>query len=278
MTKLKQIILLLLVGSSIHAKNIIWDLGDTLFRISPYKMAWKIGIWNIASYSLFDWRSPNIKHMLYDVLDKLNPSEEHPYEIATDNEGRPMPIIMHHWLAGAVSGTEVMKSVREYIDHLELQHYFVSAREKRLLLAVLEQMFNPEAFVDTIYPIMDGINLLHDCYHAKDAHGKLKNKLFVLSNWDEASSEVLQRRYADIFNTYFHGVIMSGAIGLIKPQKNAFEYVLKTYDLDPKETIFIDDQYDNILAAQSVGIIGLLMCRDNYKTLRNVLTKLGALE
>jgi len=277
---MRKIVFLLLccMGLS-QAKTIIWDLGETLFSTSHFAFARTIGLQHFLSYMLFDWKNPNIKPKVFDILERMNPSEEHPREIATDNEGNPLPIIMHKWLAGIISGAEIIKSMHDYIGQLEMQDYFVSKREKTLVVKTLEQMFNPQALVDATYPITDAIELLHDCYHAKNEDGSPKNTLFILSNWDEVSFELLKKRYTSIFNTYFdlHRIVISGAIGLIKPARDAFLYVLKTYNLDPTDCIFIDDLYDNILAAQSVGITSLMVCKNNYKTLRNILARLGAL-
>jgi len=275
----RQLFIALLIGFTVHSKVIIWDLGDTLFGTSYFTFARKIGLRHFLSYMLLDWRNPNVKPIVFDVLEKMNPSEEYPKEIATDNEGNPLPVIMNHWLAGIISGEMVIQSIREYFTHLDAQKYFASKRQRRLVLKTIEQMFSPSTLVAATYPIIEGIELLHDCYHARNADGALKNSLFVLSNWDDISFKLLKKRYADIFDAYFenHHIVISGAIGLIKPKKEAFAYVLKTYHLDPKECIFIDDQYDNILAAQEVGITSLLMCKGNYTTLRNILIKLEVL-
>lgn len=272
-------IALLSVSITAHSKVIIWDLGSTLFSTSFMTFAYKIGLHNFLAYMIFDLRNPNVKAIVFDVLQKINPTEENPKEIATDDEGNPLPIVMNRWLAGLVPATETLKSIHDYIEQLDARNYFVSKRQKRLVAKTIDQMFNPETLVEATHPIEDAITLLDECFHAKNGDGSPKNILFVLSNWDDISFELLRKRYAAIFDTYFdkHHVIISGAIGLIKPQKEAFAYVLRTYQLDAHDCIFIDDQYDNVLAAQAVGITSLLVCKDNYKTLRTILTKLDVL-
>ncbi|HEV2601941.1 MAG TPA: HAD-IA family hydrolase [Candidatus Babeliales bacterium] len=273
------IIIISCCTASAYSKVIIWDLGDTLFGTSYVTFARQIGVHHFINYMLFDWQSPNIRPMVFDVLSKINPPEEFPREIATDSEGTPLPIIMNRWLAGIISGQELLKSVRDYIEHLDKQKYFISNRQKTLVLKTLEQMFDPESLVNATYPLPDAIALLNDCYHAKKPDGSPKNTLLVLSNWDTVSFDLLQKRYADIFDTYFkkNHIIVSGAIGLIKPEKEAFKYVLNTYKLDPADCIFINDLYENVLAAQAAGITALTICKGNYKSLRAILKKLDAL-
>ena len=41
---------------------------------------------------------------------------------------------------------------------------------------------------------------------------------------------------------------------MAKPQKRIFKYTLEKYNLDPEETVLVDDMKDNILSAQSLGI------------------------
>jgi putative hydrolase of the HAD superfamily len=265
-------------SSCIFGKTLIWDLGDTLFTTSQYKIAWKIGLQHFIGYALFDWRDPRtIRSVIFNILEAMDPAQEHPTYVATDNEGNPLPVIMNRWLAGTISGKEAFISIRDYVEQLDKQKYFVSAREKNLVMKTFEQMFEPQTLVDATQPIEEALKLLHECYHAKNKDGTPKNTLIVLSNWDEVSFALLKKRYAHIFDTYFHHIVISGAIGLIKPKKDAFTYVIKTYNLNPKDCIFINDQYDNVLAAESAGILALTVCRKNYKSLRSILLRLGAL-
>ena len=277
----KKLVFIIMLSITIYAQSkvIIWDLGNTLFGTSYMTFAYNIGFFNFITYMIIDFRNPNVKPIVFDIMQKINPSEENLEEVAADDEGNPLPVVMNRWLAGLITGKEALKSIHDYVNQLEAQNYFVSRRQKRLVLKTLDQMFNPDTLVAATYPIMDGIALLDECFHAKNSDGSAKNVLFVLSNWDDVSFEILKTRYAEIFDKYFdkNHVIISGAIGLIKPKKEAFAYVLNTYKLNPKECIFIDDQYDNILAAEDVGITSLLMCKGNYKTLRNILVKLDAL-
>lgn len=279
--KILKIISLILIflSSILDAKTIIWDLGDTLFTTSRFRMAYNIGIYKFLTYSILDLKSPNIQPIINDILNKIDPPENYKGEIATDRSGEPLPSLINKWLAGLVLSKDLIKSINDYIDQLDQRNFFISLRQKELVKRTFEAMFDPKTLVSATYPLDDGIKLLERCYKASDKHGNPKNTLLVLSNWDEISFKELKERYANIFDKYFNpkNVVVSGAIGLIKPEKEAFKYILKNYKLDPKDCIFIDDQYDNILAAQSVGITSLLLCRGNYQTLEKILEKLNVL-
>lgn len=72
---------------------------------------------------------------------------------------------------------------------------------------------------------------------------------------------------------HFDGLVMSGNLGIVKPSYQIFDYLCKTYNLDPSETIFVDDRRDNIEGAEKYGIQGYLFDGDANK-LRKYLEKI----
>ncbi|MBE7036676.1 MAG: HAD family phosphatase [Ruminococcaceae bacterium] len=63
----------------------------------------------------------------------------------------------------------------------------------------------------------------------------------------------------------FRGCVFSGTIGITKPGKEIFDYLLKTYSLKADECLFIDDSIMNIKGAETVGINGYLFDGDAEK-------------
>lgn len=61
------------------------------------------------------------------------------------------------------------------------------------------------------------------------------------------------------FNDYFDEVYYSCRLGMRKPDKEIFEYVLKKNNLDPEETIFIDDSIQHVKGAGECGIHAFLL-------------------
>ena len=78
------------------------------------------------------------------------------------------------------------------------------------------------------------------------------NSLFVLSNMHLASIAYLEEQHD--FWTVFDGVVISSRIQMVKPERQIYEYLLKRYQLDPTETVFIDDLPENLEAASALGI------------------------
>jgi len=71
----------------------------------------------------------------------------------------------------------------------------------------------------------------------------------------------------------FSGIIISGIEGCMKPNDDIFHLTIDRFELDPSETLFIDDSLPNINTAQRLGINGFHFKRsqDCYKELRRIL-------
>jgi len=85
-----------------------------------------------------------------------------------------------------------------------------------------------------------------------------KYRLFLLSNTNEIHiAEVVHKMGAsryDQFKNCFEGFYLSHEIGMYKPTKEIFEYVLQKHGLEAEKTLFVDDTYENIAVAGSLGL------------------------
>ena len=50
------------------------------------------------------------------------------------------------------------------------------------------------------------------------------------------------------------GRLVSYEVHQVKPDRDIYETLLKRYDLDPKECLFLDDRKENTDTAESLGI------------------------
>ena len=72
---------------------------------------------------------------------------------------------------------------------------------------------------------------------------------------------------------YFHAVYASNRIGIIKPDTDFFRHILEQERYAPENTVFIDDLEENVRAAESLGIRGLVF--EDARSLRHHLCELG---
>ncbi len=75
--------------------------------------------------------------------------------------------------------------------------------------------------------------------------------LYGLSNWSVEKFSVLRAKYAYI--GAFRQILLSGEIGICKPDPRIFEAFLERTGLRPEALLFIDDSPPNIAAAQTLG-------------------------
>lgn len=81
-------------------------------------------------------------------------------------------------------------------------------------------------------------------------------KLILLSNTNELHIDWIKENipfYYD-FKSCFHTFYLSHEINLRKPNLDIFQFVLDNHQLNPTETLFIDDTFVNTTAAKELGI------------------------
>lgn len=77
-------------------------------------------------------------------------------------------------------------------------------------------------------------------------------KIYALTNWSAETFPFALERY-DFLN-WFDGIVMSGAEKMRKPSPAFYQLLLDRYNVKANESLFIDDNYRNILAAEKMGI------------------------
>jgi len=76
-------------------------------------------------------------------------------------------------------------------------------------------------------------------------------RLLALTNW---SAETFPRaRHRLTFLDDFDGVLVSGTVGLVKPDPAIYQLLIDRHDVDPKHSVFIDDSLHNVEAAARLG-------------------------
>ena len=73
----------------------------------------------------------------------------------------------------------------------------------------------------------------------------------------------------DSFDELFDGVVISGEVGLHKPQREIFELGAERIGLDPTDCVFVDDLRENCEGAEAVGMTAVLH-RDSERTIERL--------
>jgi epoxide hydrolase-like predicted phosphatase len=94
--------------------------------------------------------------------------------------------------------------------------------------------------------------------HAPDMAGLVRRarkagiRTALLSNsWGD---QYLRWGWADMFDA----VVISGEVGMRKPERRIFDYTLRQLDLDASSCVFVDDHDRNVRTAVDMGMVGIL--------------------
>ena len=86
--------------------------------------------------------------------------------------------------------------------------------------------------------------------------------LYVLSNMSREFIDFLRQQ--PVYR-HFDGEVISCEEGVAKPQPEIYELLLQRFDLNPAETLFIDDRKENVEAAAAKGIRTVHFNRMDYE-------------
>lgn len=108
----------------------------------------------------------------------------------------------------------------------------------------------------------------------KEISNKEKFKLILLSNVNESHWTYLLKKKFE-FIDYFDETILSHKVQLIKPDPKIFTIAIEKAGCEPNEIVFIDDGFNNLKAAEELGIKSIHF--KNVSDLRKEFKKLGIL-
>lgn len=237
-------------------QSIIFDLDGVLCTTNKLLAFLEIGIpvtlWEIVNQMEF----PSEKILFDSLADVPAKSTYHAY-----NKGLLIPQIMIDWQINAQSLSAIRTSIYNY---LATAHQPESLKNWVLQSAMM--MTDPVRFIGTRQTIPTNIKLLHEL--------KEKGyKLYVLSNWDAASFPLFKTTFPEIFmhngEETFNKIMISGNVGIVKPEASIFKKCLKKFHLTAQNILFIDDEPANVDAAKQLNIHTILCNPKDPQALRN---------
>jgi 2-haloacid dehalogenase len=76
--------------------------------------------------------------------------------------------------------------------------------------------------------------------------------LYGLTNWSAETYPAALERFA--FLRRFRGILVSGEVGVIKPDPRIFTLLIERFAVEPERAVYIDDVEANVVAARPFGI------------------------
>lgn len=225
--------------------NIIFDIGGVLLEVSKFKAFTKLGLSCIFHTDIGDRFIEFITSM--EPLGETCTSELKPKYLDKD-----LPPLMCKWQKGEFTCKELVDKIKNSAE--KNSKFFKSKSEKDLIIKSAELLL-PENHIGIEKIKSSGLKLLKQLKNKRDKDGNLVNNVFIISNFDYETFDLLQNKFPELFGQFIpEQIIISGKVKMIKPYKNIFEYTLKKFKLNPKSCIFIDDQIENVDGAKSCGM------------------------
>lgn len=179
-------------------------------------------------------------------------------------------------LGGVIINIDYALSIREFtklstgiLNEVELQNSppdFIIAYEKGEMSSQnfrnsIRTHFNVAATDEQIDAAWNAM-LLDIPMERLDLIQKLQNKkrLFVLSNTNEIHMKAFRKKTQALlgkksFDELFEKTYYSYQLKMSKPDRAIFEILINQNNLNPSQTLFIDDTEKHILSAQKAGIL-----------------------
>lgn len=245
--------LFLISSPVLQGANIIFDVGNVLVGTNGAAAFWHTGprhfLWFLCNNPRHVAKAKH--HIRYNVLfpflEKLMPYSP-ASQALYDETGARLPQVMVEWLCGRLSGESIRALINEALTINP--HWCASSAEKDLVRALTSMMFSPITFIQTQKLLPESASFVQHC--KEQGH-----RVFILSNWDATSFELLMERHPEFFSL-FDGIVLSGKTGVAKPAPDVYQHLLTTYKLNPSDCFFIDDVQENITAARQLGIASAL--------------------
>jgi 2-haloacid dehalogenase len=144
---------------------------------------------------------------------------------------------------------------REAVDALIARH-----PDRRDLIVAYDERW-PEMLGG---PIDGTVEVLADLRH-------IGIRLAALSNWSAEKFPIARERFG--FLDWFETVVVSGEVGIAKPDPRIFRHLLELTGLEAASTVYVDDVTANVAVAADLGMMALRF--QDPATLRDDLRRLG---
>lgn len=250
---------------------ILFDLNGVLFRLGKMKSVGHLGLGSMLSLMMQGGNPEQLEEKLFQLLHQIDP-EDCPHEdLMPLHKNVVLPKLMRDWLAGTVDSYDAIKRTHNHIEYLaSKKEFFINKTEIELMKRISTLVFDPEVRAEIYTPIKKGVELVKACK-------KRGHEVYLISNMDKKLVELLHAMHPEIFDL-FDGKIISAEVNTIKPYPDIYMYTLLNYNLDPDNCYLIDDQHENLLGAEVVGIDGFLCDHRKYKNVIKAMKKEGLLE
>jgi len=119
-------------------------------------------------------------------------------------------------------------------------------RKLSIPVVKLEELMS--AVKESLLPLEGSLELLDELY---------RKEITLYSITDNVKEIIKYLKGKYTFFNVFSGMSISAEIGVLKPAAKIYNHLIENYNLDPQETVFLDDLKANVEGAESIGMKGI---------------------
>jgi HAD superfamily hydrolase (TIGR01509 family) len=250
--------------------HLIWDLSGTLLKPSKDGLSEKeLNDFSLYFYMWSGKPEPSaLDREALSILNRAGTQQRNGEELILTSSGELVPQIICDFLAGKISAQDALHISMKNFEawNQTAQESFKNREQIKRMLACF---FLPTTSAQCMKEIAETVALVRKC--------RDKKNLLILSNWDRESFTLVYKKFAHNLFDHFTSdhIVISGQTGFMKPRKSIYTLFLEKNNLDPADCFFIDDQGENIEAAQMLGIEGLIYTHENLSLIDSTLESYG---
>ncbi len=268
---------LLPIGLCAEPRVLLLDLGGLFYKFSAFSYTQELGLGNIISYAIRDFKNPKgLEKIIFGMLQAIPEDEirqhsddfdqtvwykklraqqsaekiEAPHITPTrTTSGKELPYLISAYQAGHISDKAAMALAYKKLEEFKAQgygqgHFLASDREAYLVAEAIRLIFTPEVNAAMNSELRDGVKLLQELASQNHEDGTKKFVLAALSNADKRAAHVLEVRFKKSIFSKFQHLFYSGDLGTIKPNDEAYTLVFEALNELPEfreQPLTLDD-------------------------------------
>jgi FMN phosphatase YigB (HAD superfamily) len=229
-------------------QTVIVDLVGVFIHVNARKIFFRLGLWNLASYVL-RYRANPINEV-FRLLDAMRLQGADEYQDVISYRGNLLPRSFCEFQRGKLSSEECLRRVYNFFNQARSDGFFISRHQEQCIQHFMTIIFTPRE----VAQFFEIDKRVYDFLQELKSTGDYQCYLF--SNIDAEAFASIQERFA-LELQVFDGMVTSYGTGYLKPEQEIYDILYQRFSIDPTRALYLDDQYDNIEAAQEHGVHGV---------------------
>lgn len=243
---------ILIFSNLFCVKAVIFEIDDVLIKIDETEG---------FNFGLAQMAVSHYRNKLFDILSQI-PEYKEKINTKIYYKNIEVPNIWGLYYLNSINNNEAYeKSCKAITDNT-----YSFNPERSFLLTAASISFDPEKETNVLFALEDIINLAKLCKENN-------NIVLIFSNKNPKSLASLIKKFPILEEIFKDNIIISGQIKKLKPEKEAYNLVLKKFNIAPGDCFIIESQEKYAQAAKDLGMNSILFKDNNINEIKEILYK-----